>query len=193
MFYVIADAEQFGLRLVPEEGRSIVRIGEMIKAAAREKLPVVHSENPAIKGVSVVQLSGPPSRSTASWRNVVVVSTGTLDRDRPESWTGVIDRSPCGTGTCAKMAVLYTEGKLGLDEAFRHEAILGTVFTGRLVKEIQVGPYRAVSPTLSGTAWITGINQYVLDPTDPFPTGFTAEISGVDGLGATRAFFAGTA
>lgn len=78
------------------------------------------------------------SSSAASCRNVVVVSTGTLDRDQPESWTGVIDRSPCGTGTCAKMAVLYSRGRLALDEAFRHEGILGTVFTGRLLRERSV-------------------------------------------------------
>jgi proline racemase len=173
MFYVIAEADQFGLRLVPEEGREIVRLGEMIKVAAREQLPVVHPENLAIKGVSIAQLSGPPSRPDASRRNVVVVSTGALDWSRAETWTGVIDRSPCGTGTCAKMAVLYARGELELGQAFRHEGILGTMFTGRLLRETQVGSYRAVSSTLSGTAWLTGIHQYVLDPTDPFPTGFT--------------------
>jgi proline racemase len=103
----------------------------------------------------------------------VVVSTGELDWQRPTSWTGVLDRSPCGTGTCARMAVLHARGKLGLHEDFVHEGILGTVFTGRLVRETRVGPYRAVVPTLSGQAWITGFAQYVLDPEDPFPEGFT--------------------
>jgi proline racemase len=71
------------------------------------------------------------------------------------------------------MATLHARGKLGLGEPFRHEGILGTVFTGCLVEETRVGPYPAVVPTLSGTAWISGICQYVLDAEDPFPEGFT--------------------
>jgi proline racemase len=173
MFYVIADAEPLGLRLAPEEGRDIVRVSEMIKAAAREQLPVVHPENPGFAGITIAQLSGPPHGPTAHRRNAVTVSTGTLDWDRPASWTGVIDRSPCGTGTCAKMATLHARGALGLNEEFRHEGILGTVFTGRLIEETTVGAYPAVIPTISGQAWITGVSSYTLDPSDPFPDGFT--------------------
>lgn len=173
MFYVIADAGPFGLRLTPDEGRDIVRIGEMIKAATQEQLPVVHPENPEIAGVSIAQLSGPPSREGAHRRNAVVVSTGKLDWDRPSTWTGAIDRSPCGTGTSAKMAALHAKGQLPLDRDFEHEGILGTVFTGRLVEETTVGPYRAVVPTITGRAWITGIGHDVLDAEDPFPEGYT--------------------
>ena len=173
MFYVIADARQFGLSLVPDEGRDITRIGELIKAATQEQLPVMHPDNPEIRDVTIAQLSGPPASSENHRRNAVVVSTGKLDWERPSTWTGAIDRSPCGTGTCAKMATLHARGTLGLDQPFRHEGILGTVFTGRLLEETTVGPYRAVVPELSGTAWITGIAQYVVDPEDPFPNGFT--------------------
>jgi proline racemase len=173
MFYVIADAEPFGLRLTPDEGRDIVRIGETIKAAAREQLPVVHPEQPGFEGITIAQLSGPASGAHADRRNAVIVSTGELDWSRPSTWTGAIDRSPCGTGTCAKMAVLHAKGQLGLQQDFRHEGILGTVFTGRLLEETRVGDYPAVVPTLSGQAWITGMASYVLDPSDPFPEGFT--------------------
>jgi proline racemase len=173
MFYVIADATAFGLRLTPGEGRDIVRISEMIKAAAQDQLPVVHPEQPGFAGVSIAQLTGPPSRPDAHLKNAVTVSTGKLDWNRPATWTGAIDRSPCGTGTCAKMATLYAKGKLGLNEEFRHEGILGTLFTGRLIGETKVGEYRAVIPTLSGQAWITGFASYVVDPDDPFPDGFT--------------------
>jgi proline racemase len=173
MFYVIADAAPFGLRLTPDEGRDIVRIGEMIKAAAREQLPIVHPEQPGFDGITIAQLSAPASGPHADRRNAVVVSTGELDWDRPSTWTGAIDRSPCGTGTCAKMAVLHAKGQLGLQQDFRHEGILGTVFTGRLLEETRVADYPAVVPTLSGQAWITGIASYVLDPSDPFPEGFT--------------------
>ena len=173
MFYVIADAAPLGLRLAPDEARDIVRIAEMIKAAAREQLPVVHPENPGISGISIAQLSGLPTVPGAHRRNTVVVSTGELDWSRPASWTGILDRSPCGTGTCAKMATLYARGALPIGQDFVHEGILGTTFTGRLVEETRVGPYPAVVPTLSGQAWITGFAQYVLDPEDPFPNGFT--------------------
>jgi proline racemase len=173
MFYVIADATAFGLRLTPDEGRDIVRISEMIKAAAQEQLPVVHPEQPGFAGVSIAQLSGPPSRPDAHLKNAVTVSTGKLDWNRPATWTGAIDRSPCGTGTCAKMATLHAKGKLGFNEDFRHEGILGTLFTGRLIGETKVGDYRAVIPTLSGQAWITGFASYVVDAEDPFPDGFT--------------------
>jgi len=173
MFYVIADAVALGLRLTPDEGRDITRIGEMIKAATREQLPVVHPENSGIGGVTIAQLSGPPALAGAHAKNAVVVSTGQLDWARPATWTGAIDRSPCGTGTSAKMATLYAKGKLVLNEDFIHEGILGTTFTGRLIRETKVGPYRAVVPTISGRAWITGFAQYVLDADDPFPEGFT--------------------
>jgi proline racemase len=173
MFYVIADAEQFGLRLMPDEGRDITRIGELLKASAREQLPVEHPENPAIREVSISQLSGPPVLPSSHRRNAVTVSSGEFRWDAPATWTGVLDRSPCGTGTSAKMAALHAKGQLGLNHDFVHESIIGTQFTGRLIEETQVGPYRAVVPTIAGRGWITGFANYVLDPDDPFPEGFT--------------------
>jgi proline racemase len=173
MFYVIAEAASLGLLLTSDEARDIVRIAEMIKAAAKEQFPVVHPENPEISGVSIAQLCGPPTKPGAHAKNTVVVSTGSLDWNRPELLTGTLDRSPCGTGTCAKMAALYAKGKLPINQDFVHEGILGTTFTGRLIRETRVGSYRAVVPTISGQAWITGFSHYVVDPTDPFPNGFT--------------------
>jgi proline racemase len=173
MFYVLAEAAPLGLELTPDAGGDIVRIGEMVKAAAKEQLPVVHPENPGIENVSIAQLWGPPTTPGATRRNTVIVSTGELDWERPATWTGAIDRSPCGTGTCAAMAVLHAKGRLGLDEDFVHEGILGTTFVGRLVEQTRVGGYDAVVPTISGRAWITGFAQYVVDPDDPFPEGFT--------------------
>jgi proline racemase len=173
MFYVIASAEAFGLRLTPDEGGDIVRITEMIKAAAADQLPVVHPEQPGFAGITIGQLSGPAHDPVNSMRNVVTVSTGTLDWDNPATWTGAIDRSPCGTGTSARMAVLHAKGRLHIDEDFRHEGILGTVFTGRLLEETRIGDRAAVVPQITGSAWITGVADYVVDPTDPFPEGFT--------------------
>ena len=173
MFYVIADAAALGLKLVPEEGRRIVRVGEMIKAAARGQYPVAHPENGAVTGYSVAQLSGPPHSPANDMRNAVVISTGAFDWAQPDTWTGVLDRSACGTGTCARMAALWARGELALGTPFRHEGVLGTTFTGCLVEETRVGSNRAVIPTITGSAWITGLSQYVLDAEDPFPEGFT--------------------
>ena len=144
----------------------------MIRQAATEQLPVVHPLNPDIRNVSISQLSAPPVNPKAHRRNAVTVASGLLDWSRPSTWTGVMDRSPCGTGTCAKMATLHARGLLGLNEDFVHESIIGTLFTGRLIEETRLGPYNAVVPTVGGQGWITGIAQYVLDPTDPFPEGF---------------------
>ena len=83
-----------------------------------------------------------------------------------------IDRSPCGTGTSAKMALLHHRGKLALDQPFINAGILGTTFEGRLVAETNVGDLPAVIPEVRGSAQITGIHRFVLDPRDPFPQGF---------------------
>ncbi|MGC1785088.1 MAG: proline racemase family protein [Acidobacteriaceae bacterium] len=173
MFYVIAEAEPLGLTLSPNEGSDIVRIGEQIKAAAREQLRATHPDNPEIFGITIAQLSAPPTAPGADRKNAVVVSTGKLLWEKPSSLTGVMDRSPCGTGTCAKMAVLHAKGKLSLHQDFIHEGILGTTFRGLLLRETQVGPYRAVVPSISGQAWIIGFAEYVVDNSDPFPNGYT--------------------
>ena len=118
-------------------------------------------------------ITEPFDRDAGEARNAVTVATGDLDWDRPETWTGALDRSPCGTGTSARMAVLHARGVLAIGETFRHHGPLGTVFIGRLIGETTVGGVPAVVPTITGTAWITGTAKYVLDPTDPFPEGYT--------------------
>ena len=173
MFYVILDSEELGLELSPENGGEIVRIAEMVKAIASEELPVVHPENSDISGITIAVVSGPPNNPEATLKNAVVVSTGKLDWSRPATWKGVIDRSPCGTGTCAKMASLFEKNLLELNTDFVHEGILGTTFTGRLLRKTKVGSYDAVVPAITGRAWITGFAQYVIDDSDPFPEGFT--------------------
>jgi len=173
MFYVIAEATQFGLRLTPDEGRDITRISEMIRLAANEQLEVQHPEVAEFRGITISQLTAPPTHPQAHAKNAVTVATGQPDWSKPSSFAGALDRSPCGTGTCARMAALYAKGKLRLNEDFRHEGILGTIFTGRLLEETRVGPYPAVIPTISGQAWITGFASYLVDAADPFPEGFT--------------------
>jgi len=173
MFYVIADAGQFGLQLTPDQGRDIARIGRMLTEGAREQLPVVHPENPDIRGITIAELTGAAENTHAAAKNAVEVSTGAVDWSNPATWTGALDRSPCGTGTCARMAVLHAKSKLRVGDAFVHEGILGTTFTGRILRETQVGNNRAIVPSLSGRAWIAGKAEYIVDPEDPFPQGFT--------------------
>jgi proline racemase len=173
MFYVLADAARLGVELIAENAREIARVGEMLRAAAAEQYPVRHPEAPTVIGPSISLLSGPPTVASAHRKNAVTVSTGRVDWSRLDAVGGVLDRSPCGTGTCAQMAVLHARGALPLGRDFVHEGILGTTFTGRLLRETKVGPYRAVVPTLTGRAWITGMSQYVVDADDPFPEGFT--------------------
>ena len=173
MWYVIVDAAQVGLDIVPARGSEIVRLGELIKAAAREQLPVVHPENPDIAGISILEFTAPPTLPGADAKNTVVISTGSFDWNDPSTWTGVLDRSACGTGTCARMAVMHAKGQLPIGRDFVHESILGTTFTGRLTEATTVGPHPAVVPTITGQAWIYGLSTYLVDPSDPFPEGFT--------------------
>ncbi len=173
MWFVIADALELNLSLEPDNAAAIARMGEMLRAAAAEQLPVAHPENPKIRNVSIAQLSSPAPAPGVPAKNAVVLSTGELDWDRPETWRGVLDRSPCGTGTCARMATLYARGELELGQDFHYRGILDTVFTGRLLRETSVGNRPAVVPALTGSGWIYGLSQYVLDDADPFPEGFT--------------------
>lgn len=173
MFYVIADVRQFpDLKLEPDFGGQVARVSAMIRQAAIEQLPVQHPHYPGI-GITNAQLSGPTDSPQADWKNAVTVSSGELDWNRPNTWTGALDRCPCGTGTCAKMAVLHAKGQLKIGQDFRHEGIMGNVFTGKLVEEVDMDGIKAVVPTITGQAWIYGLNTYVLDHTDPFPNGFT--------------------
>ena len=173
MFYVIADGDSLGVDLRASNGAEIARVGELIRAATAEQMPVAHPEHPELTGPTISQLSGVAGAAGADRRNAVVLSTGDTDIDRPEAATGALDRCPCGTGTAAKMAVLHARGDLGLDRTFVHEGPLGTTFTGRLLEETEVGPYPAVVSEITGQGWITGLANYVLDPSDPFPNGYT--------------------
>jgi len=178
MWYCIVDAAQLDLELVPSNGKEICRLGEMIKVACQEQHPVKHPSFDYL-GPDIMVFRGPPDpESQAHAKNAVVMSNGKLSWEKPSTWTGMIDRSPCGTGTCAVMATLWAKGKLKIGEPFVHASILGTTFTGRLVEETGViwakgESIPAVVATISGQAWITQHCRVVMDPSDPFPEGFT--------------------
>ena len=122
----------------------------------------VHPVDPEIRGCRHVIWTAPPSDG-ADARGATTIHPG---------W---IDRSPCGTGTSARMAQLWSRGELALDTPFVHQSLIGTRFSGRLREQVTVGGRPAVIPEITGRAWITGIGQYLLDPDDPFPQGFTVD------------------
>lgn len=169
MFYVIADGGRLGFRLTPDEGADIVDAGERIRRAAREQIAVAHPENPEINVIENTLLFGPPHRSGNSGRSAVVVPSPLGETRRAR---GILDRSPCGTGTSAQLAALWARGQWTTGADFRQEGILDTIFVARAIEELQIGAFKAIVPSITGRAWITGFAQYVLAPDDPFPEGF---------------------
>lgn len=173
MFYVIADVRQFkGLEIRPEHGGELARIGSLLVASAARKLKVSHPDYPGI-GVTIAQISGPTDDPAADWKNAVAMLGGPVDLNDPATWTSALDRSPCGTGTSAKMAALHARGELKLNQKFRHQGVLGTVFTGELLEETEIHGRGAVIPAISGRAWITSHSTIILDSSDPFQEGYT--------------------
>jgi proline racemase len=160
MWYAIADAHALGFALEPAEARELSLVGERIRAAAREQLSCAHPENPEIAGVSIVQIAEPWRGVDETSRNAVVVAPGRLDR------------SATGTGLSARMAALHARGLMRAGDTMTHASVLGTTFDGRIVAETAVGDRSAIVPAIRGSAWITGITQVLVDPTDPFPEGY---------------------
>jgi proline racemase len=179
MHYCIVQATSIGLSLTPENGKNIVKFGEMIKTACREQFPVNHPEFDYPGCDILVFRSNETTQPGAHGKNAVVMSNGELDWNKPETWTGMIDRSPCGSGTSAVMADMWAHGELKLNQTFVHESIVGSLFTGMLVEEVEIegkdgaANIKCVKPTIAGRAWITQYCQVVVDPSDPFQEGFT--------------------
>ncbi|RNG22846.1 proline racemase family protein [Streptomyces botrytidirepellens] len=171
-FFVQAAAADLGITLEPGQAKAITRAGAVLRTAAQRQFPVSHPLRPEIDQVALVMIHGPSPTPGVSGRNAVVLPNGEVSLTDPATWTGSLDRSPCGTGTCGRMAALHARGKLPLRTPFVHEGMLGTTFTGTLTGTTRVGPYEAVLPSISGRGWITGFAQYVLDESDPFPHGY---------------------
>jgi proline racemase len=172
-FFVQARAADLGIDLVPESARELTRAGAVLRTVAEKTFPVRHPLNPDIDHVALAMIHGPSPTPGVSGRNTVILPNGAVDLADPATWTGTLDRSPCGTGTCARMAALHARGDLALGEQFVHESLLETTFTGTLHNLTRVGDYSAVTPSLSGRGWITGFHQFVVDADDPFPDGYT--------------------
>lgn len=159
-FFAMLDAEQLGIDICPENTDALIKAGMEIIEAANRQIPVIHPELPHIKTIDLCEIYGPAKSPDADLQNITI-------------FDGQIDRSPCGTGTSAKVAALWARGKLKLGEPFVYESVIGTKFTGRALRETMVGPYRAVVPEITGSAYITGHSQFLIDDEDPVKYGFS--------------------
>jgi proline racemase len=158
-FYAMVDLDAVGLRYDRACQQEILAAGLAIMKAVNETNPPRHPEIDGVDHCHHVEFIAPGS-------------TAQYSRHAMAIYPGWFDRSPCGTGTSARMAELWARGELGLDQDFVNESFIGSTFTGRLVRQTTVAGIPAVVPTITGRAWVTGIGQYLLDPADPFPTGF---------------------
>ncbi|HET7356643.1 MAG TPA: proline racemase family protein [Nocardioidaceae bacterium] len=159
-FYAMVELAELELPFDRAEKQRLLDAGLAIMAAINDQDRPVHRENPEISGCHHVALLAPGSDEKHS-RHAMAIHPG---------W---FDRSPCGTGTSARMAQLHARGRLPLHREFVNESFIGTRFVGRLVEEVALADGTvAVVPTITGRAWLTGTAQYFLDPTDPFPAGF---------------------
>jgi proline racemase len=160
--FVLVDTAQLGFALTPDEAREIVETGIRITNAANEQLGFTHPGNPEWRHLSFCQVTAPLRQEKGSWvgKNTVVIQPGKLDR------------SPTGTGCSARMALLHQQGRLKPGETYIAESIIGSRFSCRFEKTARVGDREAISPLISGQAWITGTHQHILDPADPWPEGY---------------------
>jgi proline racemase len=159
-FYAIVEAAQVDLALVPEAAPRLIEAGERLRQALEATVPLVHPDRPGHAELLYVQWTGPAQAPGAHLRNVVIVA--------PRA----VDRSPCGTGTSARMADLHAKGRLALGDPFVHESIVGSRFRGRLLRRVRLGDVEAVVPEVAGRAHLVGINTLVVDPDDPLRDGF---------------------
>lgn len=158
VFYVIVDVDQIGLEIAPENARNLATCGMALRNLIARETRIAHPETPELSGIAYVMFrSDEPDGA--------IRTCTTLPPGR-------VDRSPCGTGSSANMAVRYLEGRVKAGETLVSRSIIGGEFTIRFLDVTRVGPYMATRSLVSGQCWIFGISQIGLDPTDPFPTGF---------------------
>jgi proline racemase len=159
-FYAIVDAEAAGLPIQGDRLHDLRRLGMEVKEEVERLRNVVHPLDAGLKGIYGTIFTAPPQHPEAHLRNVTIFAEAE------------VDRSPCGTGTAAVMAVLSEMGVLGDEAAFVHESIVGTLFRGRIVGRIAVGERPAIVPEIQGSAWITGEHTFLIDGDDPLKAGF---------------------
>ncbi|MEK7415470.1 MAG: proline racemase family protein [Planctomycetota bacterium] len=159
--FVMVDAASLGMRLVPAQARNLAEVGVRITTAANEQLGFDHPEN-AWNHISFCQITEPVESRDGVLTGASVVAI------KP----GKLDRSPCGTGCSARMAVMHARGQLKAGDRYIGTSLLGTEFDCRLDHELEIGGRIGISPIISGRAWIVGTKQLMIDPADPFPAGY---------------------
>ena len=159
-FYALVDAADAGVEVDPAQAQLLIDRGAEIMAAINASDSPVHPEDPRIAGCRHVVFHA-PGRDGADARAATSIHPGWLDR------------SPCGTGTSARLAQLHARGALAVGDSFVNESVIGTRFTGRVAEETTVAGRPAIVPEITGRAWITAMGQYLLDAEDPFPAGFS--------------------
>ena len=162
-FFAIVKAEQVGLSIVPENAEKLKALGIALRDIINREIPVMHPTLSHIHTVDLVEWWSETETKGATLRNCVVFGQGQ------------VDRSPCGTGTSAKMATLFAKGELKIGEEFYYESILGTIFEGKILDTAKVGGYDAVIPQITGSAYITAFNHFVMEKNDPLKYGFVLE------------------
>jgi trans-L-3-hydroxyproline dehydratase len=159
-FYAIVDCEAVGLPIDVPHLPELRRVGMEIKQAIDAAVTVAHPLEPGLAGIYGTIFTGPPGDEQADLRNVTIFADAE------------VDRSPCGTGTAAVMAVIDAMGLLATDRPFVHESLIGTRFTGRVASRTTVGDFAAIVPEIEGSAWITGEHTFLVDEDDPLKEGF---------------------
>lgn len=159
-FFAIVHAKQLGLEIKPENTSRLTEVALKLRDIINQEIEIQHPELAHIKTVDLVEIYDEPTHPEATYKNVVIFGQGQ------------VDRSPCGTGTSAKLATLHAKGEIKEGEKFVYESILGTLFYGEIVGTAKVGEYDAVIPKIAGSAYITGFNHFVIDETDPVKHGF---------------------
>ncbi|ARD48340.1 proline racemase family protein [Sporosarcina sp. P33] len=159
-FYGIIDARTLDLQLTEDNGAALISKGIKIRNAINATQEIVHPEFPFINGLTHIEFYTDPTHPDADLKNTVIVPPGG------------IDRSPCGTGTSAKLAALHSKNELKVDERFVYESIVGTLFTARIVEETTVGGVAGVIPEVTGSAWIMGMHRFYYNEKDPLREGY---------------------
>lgn len=160
-FFAIVQAKDIGIRPNADDIAAASDLLRQIKESIEQQAEIKHPELDFVRGISGFVINDRPSNPKANVKNIACPSHGRY-----------VDRSPCGTGTCAKMAALYAKGELGLGETYVTESIIGSLFWGKLIEKATVGDFTAVLPEVTGRAFITGIHNFVIDEDDPFKYGF---------------------
>lgn len=164
--YAVVRASDVDVKIRPDNGEELIRKAHLVHKAAAEQIGFVHPEKPFINRITSVMFYGEPTVEGADNKEVVIVLP------EFEGNSTAIDRSPCGTGTSARAAGLYLQGKLQKGQELVHESIIGTCFAARIVEDAQVGGRPAGIPEITGSAYITAFTELVLDPEDPLKDGF---------------------